>query len=88
MAIASRTIIIEDPVGIHARPASEFSQAAMSSHCAVTIAKGEGNPVSANSILSIMGLGIVKGDSITITVDGEDADNVADHLVNVVTKNE
>lgn len=88
MAIATRTVTIEDSVGIHARPASEFSQAAMSSNCIVTITKGEGTPVSANSILSIMGLGITKGDSITITVDGEDAENVANNLVDVVTKGE
>lgn len=35
-----------------------------------------------------MGLGITKGDSITITVDGEDAENVANNLVDVVTKGE
>ena len=88
MSVATRTVTIEDPVGIHARPASEFSQAAMASNCTVTIAKGEGAPVSANSILSIMGLGITKGDSITITVDGNDAENVAAKLVEVVTKDE
>lgn len=39
MATATRTATINDPVGIHARPAAEFAQAATASGCAVTIAK-------------------------------------------------
>ena len=54
--MATRTTVINDPVGIHARPAAQFSQAVTASGCTVTIAKEGGNPVPAGSILSIMGL--------------------------------
>ena len=37
MATATRTATVNDPVGIHARPAAEFAQAATVSGCAVTI---------------------------------------------------
>ena len=41
--MATRTTVINDPVGIHARPAAQFSQAVTASGCTVTIAK-EGPP--------------------------------------------
>lgn len=88
MAVATRTITIEDPVGIHARPASNFSQAAIASGCSVCIAKDDGHSVNANSILSIMGLGIAQGSNVTISVEGDNAESVADHLVAVILANE
>ena len=66
--MATRTTVINDPVGIHARPAAQFTQAVTASGCTVTIAKEGGNPVSANSILSVMGLGIKQGESVVIDV--------------------
>ena len=46
MATATRTATVNDPVGIHARPAAEFAQAATVSGCAITIAKQGGNAVN------------------------------------------
>ena len=37
--MATRTTVINDPVGIHARPAAQFTQAVTASGCTVTIAK-------------------------------------------------
>ncbi|RSX53608.1 phosphotransferase [Bifidobacterium goeldii] len=79
--MVTRTTVINDPVGIHARPAAQFAAAVTASGCTVTIAKEGGNPVPAGSILSIMGLGIKQGDSVVIDVEGADADAVADKLV-------
>ena len=79
--MVTRTTTITDPVGIHARPAAKFAQAATASGCTVTIAKQGGNPVPAGSILSIMGLGIKQGD----TVDGDNAETVIDSLIETLT---
>ena len=54
--MATRNLVINDPVGIHARPAAMFAQAVTASGQTVTIAKEGGNAVPAGSILSIMGL--------------------------------
>lgn len=43
--MVTRTTTINDPVGIHARPAAQFAQAVAASGCTVTIAKQGGNPV-------------------------------------------
>ncbi|MBT1180677.1 HPr family phosphocarrier protein [Bifidobacterium sp. CP2] len=88
MATATRSTVINDPVGIHARPAAEFAQAVTASGCTVTIAKEGGSPVPAGSILSIMGLGIKQGDTVNLTVDGDNAETVADSLVETLTKAE
>ncbi|RHJ83779.1 HPr family phosphocarrier protein [Bifidobacterium pseudocatenulatum] len=86
--MATRTTVINDPVGIHARPAAQFSQAVTTSGCTVTIAKEGGNPVPAGSILSIMGLGIKQGDSVVIDVQGADDETVADNLLNILVNAE
>ena len=86
--MATRTITINDPVGIHARPAAQFAQAVTASGCTVTIAKEGGNAVLAGSILSVMGLGIKQGDAVVIDVQGADDETVADNLVNILVNAE
>ncbi len=82
MATATRSTVIYDPVGILARPSAQFAQAAGACCCTVTIAKGDGAPVQADSILSVMGLGVKQGDTVEITVEGDNAEAVADELIN------
>ena len=86
--MATRTITINDPVGIHARPAAQFAQAVTASGCTVTIAKEGGNAVPAGSILSVMGLGIEQGDAVVIDVQGADDETVAGNLVNILVNAE
>ena len=86
--MATRTITINDPVGIHARPAAQFAQAVTASGCTVTIVKEGGNAVPAGSILSVMGLGIKQGDAVVIDVQGADDETVADNLVNILVNAE
>ena len=86
--MATRNLVINDPVGIHARPAAKFAQAATASGCTVTIARQGGNPVPAGSILSIMGLGIKQGDTVVINVEGDNAEVVADNLANILVNAE
>ena len=82
--MATRNLVINDPVGIHARPAAQFAQAVTASNCNVTIAKEGGDAVPAGSILSIMGLGIKQGDTVVINVEGTDADAGADKLIGIL----
>lgn len=80
MTTASRTVVIGSKVGLHARPASLFVQAASASHHTVTISKPSGESANATSILSILALGVGFGETITLTVDGERAEDIADEL--------
>lgn len=79
-----RTVTIASSVGLHARPASLFTQAVAATGVAVTIAKAGGEPVDAASILRVMALGAKFGDEVTLAADGQDADRVLDELVDLL----
>ena len=62
---------IKDTLGLHARPAGLLSKTAKATGSRVSITK-DGKNVSADRILSLMGLGIKCGDTIEVTVEGGD----------------
>lgn len=80
MPLSTRTVRIGSAHGLHARPAKLFAQAAKEASIPITIAKDAGAPVNAASILGVIALGIEQGDYITLTADGDDAENTLDHL--------
>lgn len=69
---------ITDPVGIHARPAGLLVKAVKALDSTVTITK-DGKSAGASKLMALMGLGIKKGDTVTVTVEGgnEDANAAA-----------
>ena len=67
---------ITDEVGIHARPAGELAKKAKEYQSVVTIAKGE-KKAEAKKLMAVMGLSIKKGDTVTVTIEGEDEDTAA-----------
>ena len=81
---ATRSVRIGSAHGLHARPAKLFTQAVGQSGAKVTIAKGDGKPVNAASILAVIALGIDHGDEVTVAVDGDDADAVLTSLVDLL----
>ncbi len=85
MAETTRTVHIGSSHGLHARPAKLFASAAKGAGVPVTIAKGSGAPVNAASILSVISLGAENGDYVTLTADGANAEEVLDHLTELLT---
>lgn len=79
-----RRATIAAAVGLHARPAAIFVQAVQSSGTAVTIAKADGEPVDAASILNVLTLGAACGDEVVLRADGDDAERVLDELVTLL----
>lgn len=65
---------ITDPIGIHARPAGLLAKAAKALNSVVTVGKPGTEPVSASRLMALMSMGIKRGDTVTITVDGGDED--------------
>ena len=70
--MVERTVTVASAHGLHARPASLFAQAAARASAPVTIAMGE-KQVNAASVLSVISLGVDKGDAVTIACDDESA---------------
>ena len=80
---------VGSPVGLHARPAALFAQAAKASGCKVSLSKitedgSESAPVDGLSILKIMSLGIKCGDSIKVQVEGDSEAAAFDSLKTIV----
>ncbi|WP_214320997.1 HPr family phosphocarrier protein [Nonomuraea sediminis] len=78
--MAQRKATVAAEVGLHARPAATFVQAAQKSPIDITVAKLGGDPVNAKSILSVMGLDVRQGEMIVINAEGEGADEILDAL--------
>lgn len=76
-----RTVTVASSVGLHARPASLFAQAAAKVGVPVTLTSAAGRSVNAASILGILSLGIDHGESVTIAAEGDGADAALDELV-------
>jgi len=79
--MSTRTAVIGPRVGLHARPASLFVQAASAAPVPVFIAKGGADPVSARSILSVLALDARNGEEVVLSAEGEGAEAVLDDLV-------
>jgi phosphocarrier protein len=79
-----RRATVGSRVGLHARPASVFVQAAGRQKVRVSIAKPGGEPVSARSILSVLALDVHGGEEVVLTAEGEGAAAALDELVAVL----
>ncbi|MDM7830511.1 HPr family phosphocarrier protein [Cellulomonas edaphi] len=68
-----RSVVVALSEGLHARPAAQFVAAVGQQPVAVTIAKGDGAPVAAGSILAVMMLGVGAGDEVVLATESDDA---------------
>jgi phosphocarrier protein HPr len=75
-----RIVTVASRVGLHARPAAVFVKAASAAPIPVTIAKNGKEPVSARSILAVLGLDVRHGDQVVIAADGTGAETTLDEL--------
>ena len=64
--------VITDEVGIHARPAGLLVKEAKQFTSTIMISKGD-KSAKATALMKLMGMGVKKGDEITVEGDDEDA---------------
>jgi phosphocarrier protein len=79
-----KTVAVGSKVGLHARPASLFVQAAARQPVKVRIAKAGGDPVDARSILLVLGLDARGGEEVVLSAEGEGAEQALEELATVV----
>lgn len=70
------TYTIQEPVGIHARPAGLLVKEAKGYGSTVTIIKGD-KSVNAVKLMALMGMGVKCGDTVTVQVEGDDEETAA-----------
>lgn len=77
---ATRRVVVGSKVGLHARPAALFVQAASRLPVRVTVAREGGDPVDARSILAVLGLDVRGGQEIVLAAEGDGAEQALDEL--------
>ena len=81
--MVSKEVVIQNEVGLHARPATYFIQKANEFKSGIWVEKEE-RRVNAKSLLGVLSLGIVKGTSITIIADGSDEEEAVTALTALI----
>ena len=78
-----KDVVVQNQVGLHARPATFFIQKANEFKSSIWVEKEE-RRVDAKSLLGVLSLGIVGNTSIRITADGPDEEKAVEALVKLV----
>lgn len=78
-----KDVVVQNQVGLHARPATFFIQKANEFRSSVWVEKEE-RRVNAKSLLGVLSLGIIGGATIRIIADGADEEAAVDSLVKLV----
>ncbi|MGP1673641.1 MAG: HPr family phosphocarrier protein [Candidatus Limnocylindrales bacterium] len=79
-------ILMTNPSGLHARPATLFTEAAAGFTSKITVenlSRGKG-PVDAKSILMVLTAGVSSGHRIRLVADGIDETEAIDALVELI----
>ena len=78
--------VVNNQVGLHARPATFFIQKANEFKSSIWVEKDE-RRVNAKSLLGVLSLGIVKGTSINLIADGPDKKEAVEALIELISSN-
>ena len=80
------TYTVKDELGVHARPAGLLVKLAKKYSSTVTREKN-GKTCDMRKLMAVMGLGIKQGETITVTVEGEDETVAADEIATFLSEN-
>ncbi len=78
-----RSFLIVNSLGLHARAAAQLVQTANRFRCEIHVEK-DGMEVNGKSIMGVLTLAAAKGSTITVSVDGEDAELAMGELAKVI----
>lgn len=79
----SKEVVLQNQIGLHARPATFFIQKANEFKSLIYVEKAE-RRVNAKSLLGVLSLGIEDGTKIKILAEGPDEKAAVDSLANLV----
>jgi phosphocarrier protein HPr len=82
-----REVTVNHPEGLHARPASDFVEAAIRYKSRIEVLV-QSKKANAKSILSLLKLGIEQGQSVIIQAEGQDAETAITELAQLLEKPE
>lgn len=79
----TKDVLVQNQVGLHARPATFFIQKANEFKSSIWVEKEE-RRVNAKSLLGVLSLGIMGGTKIRIIAGGADEEQAVEELVKLV----
>lgn len=77
---------ITDEIGIHARPAGILAKKAKEYTSRITITKG-GKTAEAQKLMAVMSLGVKKGETVTVSAEGEDEEKAVADMETIFKEN-
>ncbi|MFA6029588.1 MAG: phosphoenolpyruvate--protein phosphotransferase [Elusimicrobiota bacterium] len=80
---SSDALVVPNPTGLHARPASVLAHAAKRFHSAVQLRRGEAS-ANAKSLVAIMSLNVKQGDKVVVVAEGPDAHEAVEELARLI----
>lgn len=81
--MVSKKVVINNPTGLHLRPAGIFCNTAVQFDCSITFQHGN-ITANAKSVLSVLGACIKKGDEIELICDGSDEEKALATMVKAI----
>lgn len=82
----SKEIVVQNQVGLHARPATFFIQKANEFKSSIWVSKDE-RKINAKSLLGVLSLGVTRGTSILIEAEGPDEEDAIKALEDLIASN-
>ncbi len=84
--MVSKEIVVQNQVGLHARPATFFIQKANEFKSSILVSKDD-RKINAKSLLGVLSLGVTRGTTILIEADGPDEQEAVDALDALIASN-
>jgi phosphocarrier protein HPr len=81
--MVSRSVIVQNPLGMHARAAARFVHTATAYSCHIRVARGP-RVMDGKSIMGILLLAAPRGSTITISAEGADETAAVEALCRLV----
>lgn len=81
--MVSQKVIVNNPTGLHLRPAGIFCNTAVKFESKITF-QHDNSTSNAKSVLSVLGACIKKGDEIELICEGEDEKEALEAMVKAV----
>ena len=82
--MVSKKVIVSNPTGLHARPASQLVQFCKKFPEKI-ILKGNGKDTDPKSIIMLLSAGLKKGTELEVEVTGDNEVAVCDEVVNFIS---
>lgn len=79
----SKTLVVKNGSGIHARPASMLVKEAGKFSAEISL-EFNGKKANAKSIMSVLSLGVGKDSEITVSANGDDENAALEGIINLI----